>query len=351
MIKLVIARTLGNDPEVHAPGCADIKRGQRSGKYQRGSDGVMAIEVETVEDAARWFWEDFLPGGCAHEEGGPGTGMTDADAQGYTKYLPCTDKLRPARPVLAAENGELTAGGKAMLEAAAIAAGEDPAAAAALAAEGPAAECVRCGHTFPKPRWSGVCKSRTACDRRAAKAADAASAKGLQRTDPPAPVNRAAQRTKILKDASAKGAAAKAGRAADKAGVLDAHLEEAHGPILTRADLERAEAEHHGYPVPAPYYFTSPAQWRIERMDMTAVAKTARVKGMRPCDGDGIYLLVRTAQGNTVAYVPGNRDKGKLKGRTMANAWADVEALGVPVAELHPITEEHAAKVRKGNKS
>lgn len=89
-MELVIATTRSNDPEVHAPGCADIKRGRTSGKYDR----AMKINVDTVEDAARWFWEDFLPGGCAYEEQGPGTGMTDEQAQGYTTYLPCTDKFR-----------------------------------------------------------------------------------------------------------------------------------------------------------------------------------------------------------------------------------------------------------------
>jgi chemotaxis protein histidine kinase CheA len=50
--------------------------------------------VNELEDAARWFWEDFLEGGCAYEEQGPGTGMTDKQAQDYTNYLPCTDSLR-----------------------------------------------------------------------------------------------------------------------------------------------------------------------------------------------------------------------------------------------------------------
>jgi hypothetical protein len=87
-VKLTVATTQSNDPEVHAFGCADVKRGRRSGKYAR----AISIQVGEVADAARWFWEDFLPGGCAYEEGGPGTGMTDEDAQGYTKYLPCTGR-------------------------------------------------------------------------------------------------------------------------------------------------------------------------------------------------------------------------------------------------------------------
>jgi hypothetical protein len=89
LIKLAIARTPSNDPEVHAEGCADIKRGLKSGKYV---NDTMHIEVESVEDAARWFWEDFLPGGCAYGESDPDNPMTDDDAQGYTVYLPCTGR-------------------------------------------------------------------------------------------------------------------------------------------------------------------------------------------------------------------------------------------------------------------
>lgn len=85
-MKLIVATTRSNDPEIHRPGCADIQRGRKSGKYDR----AIEIEVDELADAARWFWEDFLPDGCAYEEGGPGTGMTDEQAQAYTKYLPCT---------------------------------------------------------------------------------------------------------------------------------------------------------------------------------------------------------------------------------------------------------------------
>jgi hypothetical protein len=85
--RLTVATTTSNDPEVHRPGCADVKRGLRNGKYQ----DAMNIVVEETEDAARWFWADFLPGGCAYGESDPA--MTDEDAQGYTKYLPCTKGL------------------------------------------------------------------------------------------------------------------------------------------------------------------------------------------------------------------------------------------------------------------
>lgn len=93
---VIVAATRSNDPEVHAEGCADVKRGLKSGKYQAAD----RIEVEEVEAAARWFWADFLPGGCAyeesyyHEDAPEGQrGMQNDDAQSYTRYLPCTKNL------------------------------------------------------------------------------------------------------------------------------------------------------------------------------------------------------------------------------------------------------------------
>jgi hypothetical protein len=88
-MEIIVAATRSNDPEVHAPGCSDVKRGLKTGKYQDAT----TIEVKEVEDGARWFWSDFLPGGCAHGETEDGY-MQDSDAQGYTTYLPCTDKLK-----------------------------------------------------------------------------------------------------------------------------------------------------------------------------------------------------------------------------------------------------------------
>jgi hypothetical protein len=82
-MRLVVAATRGNDPEIHAAGCADVARGLKSGRYQSATE----IEVAEVADAAREFWADFLPGGCAYGEVEPA--MTDEDAQGYTRYLPC----------------------------------------------------------------------------------------------------------------------------------------------------------------------------------------------------------------------------------------------------------------------
>jgi hypothetical protein len=75
-MKLIIASTRSNDPEVHAEGCADVMRGLKSGKYQ----GSYTVEVDKAEDAALDFWSDII----AEES------MTEDDAQKYTKYLPCT---------------------------------------------------------------------------------------------------------------------------------------------------------------------------------------------------------------------------------------------------------------------
>jgi hypothetical protein len=85
---VIVAATRSNDPEVHRDGCQDVKRGLRNGKYP----DAHRIEVTEVGDAARWFWADFLPGGCAHGESRPDY-MQDEDAQGYTRYLPCTNGL------------------------------------------------------------------------------------------------------------------------------------------------------------------------------------------------------------------------------------------------------------------
>jgi hypothetical protein len=293
----------GPEVRVHLAGCRDI------GRDLKGATSDYTTEAPSAQAAAEDFHADFIDEGS----------MTAADARAYTEFLPCTKGLpeddAPVKLHLVPE-----------LEAAALDAGEDPAAAAHFAEQGPATACIRCGHPFPRPRRSGVCNSRAACDRRATVAVSAASAKGLTRTDPP-PLVRA---------------------------VTDEHLAEAHGPILTRGDLEAAEAEHAGaacFPDPAPYYLTPTRQFIVERTDMRLVAKTARVNGMRPCDGDGIYLLVRNSQGRTISWVPGDRAGGRLKGRTMADAWADVGALGVPVADLVTITAEMADKVRKGMQS
>jgi hypothetical protein len=85
--KITVAATRSNDPEVHKAGCQDVTRGLKNGKYQDAN----TIDAEVVEDGARWFWTDFLPGGCAYGEVEPG--MTDDDAQSYTTYLPCTKNL------------------------------------------------------------------------------------------------------------------------------------------------------------------------------------------------------------------------------------------------------------------
>jgi hypothetical protein len=85
-MKLTVANTRSNDPEVHAEGCNDVKRGLKTGKYVE----TRTIEVAELDGAAAWFWADFLPGGCAYGETEPG--MTIEDAVGYTEFLPCTAK-------------------------------------------------------------------------------------------------------------------------------------------------------------------------------------------------------------------------------------------------------------------
>jgi hypothetical protein len=62
-------------PQVHSDGCADVARGLASGKYRSAEP----IDVEVLEDAARWFWRDFLRTGE----------MTETGAQASTRYMPC----------------------------------------------------------------------------------------------------------------------------------------------------------------------------------------------------------------------------------------------------------------------
>ena len=56
-MKLIVAATRSNDPEVHRFGCADVKRGLANGKYQDAT----VIEAEEVEDGARWFGPTSCP--------------------------------------------------------------------------------------------------------------------------------------------------------------------------------------------------------------------------------------------------------------------------------------------------
>jgi hypothetical protein len=62
-------------PQVHADGCADVARGVRSGKYGYAE----TVDVEAIEDAALWFWRDFIRSGEMDETG----------AQYSTRYMPC----------------------------------------------------------------------------------------------------------------------------------------------------------------------------------------------------------------------------------------------------------------------
>jgi len=85
-MQVMVCATMSNDPEVHRVGCADVKRGRKNGKYQ----SAYKVTVDNVDAAAYWFWEDFLPGGCAYGESEPA--MTHDDALGYTKFYPCLNK-------------------------------------------------------------------------------------------------------------------------------------------------------------------------------------------------------------------------------------------------------------------
>lgn len=67
-------------PQVHADGCADVTRGVGSGKYRSAEP----VDVEVIEDAARWFWRDFIRSGE----------MSERDAEYSTRYMPCARSLR-----------------------------------------------------------------------------------------------------------------------------------------------------------------------------------------------------------------------------------------------------------------
>jgi hypothetical protein len=80
--RFVVATTrVNNEPEVHSAWCKDTAN---RAKYDRvlnpGSSG------STPDDAAEWFWSDFIDSGE----------LTPEDARAYTKYLPCTKGEGPA---------------------------------------------------------------------------------------------------------------------------------------------------------------------------------------------------------------------------------------------------------------
>lgn len=63
---------------VHRAGCADIARAARKRSFLSQWDIQASTEQEVANDA----WSDFI-----------GEGMTEADALGYTRFLPCTAGL------------------------------------------------------------------------------------------------------------------------------------------------------------------------------------------------------------------------------------------------------------------
>lgn len=83
-MEFVVAATRSNDPELHKPGCADIGRGLKTGKYQH----EYHINVDTRDEAAEWFWLDFI-----EEES-----MSRESAKEYTVFLPCTNGMGEPGP-------------------------------------------------------------------------------------------------------------------------------------------------------------------------------------------------------------------------------------------------------------
>lgn len=79
-MKVTVAVTRSNDPEVHKYGCADVTRGLKTGKYQDADD----IDVSTKMDAADWFWGDIMA-------------ESDASPEEYrdvhTRFYPCVGNL------------------------------------------------------------------------------------------------------------------------------------------------------------------------------------------------------------------------------------------------------------------
>jgi hypothetical protein len=113
-VKLTIIHNSNRDAIVHAAGCADIKRRElRDRAYLSHWDADHASQQDAANDA----WADFI----AEES------MTEADALGYTHFLPCVGDLPETAP---AETGPLTDAERAAV----IADGADPDAVEAIVA-------------------------------------------------------------------------------------------------------------------------------------------------------------------------------------------------------------------------
>jgi len=104
-MKLQIAATGSNDPEVHAAGCTDIQRGLRTRKYQ---DVRLTGDYDTAYAVVLDWWQDIIAERVEdaqylhdHPEarltGDTGELTTEAaevrDLAPYVKFLPCTKGL------------------------------------------------------------------------------------------------------------------------------------------------------------------------------------------------------------------------------------------------------------------
>lgn len=78
-MKVTIVQNGDNNATVHRAGCADIKRREMTHRAYLSS---WDADVATEQAAAGEAWSDFI-----------GESMTEADALGYTRFLPCTAGL------------------------------------------------------------------------------------------------------------------------------------------------------------------------------------------------------------------------------------------------------------------
>jgi hypothetical protein len=79
-MQVTIVQTSDDNARVHKAGCADLTRRELR---RRDYISHYTVEVSTRAEAVADAWSDFL----AEES------MTQAEADGYTEFLPCCDSL------------------------------------------------------------------------------------------------------------------------------------------------------------------------------------------------------------------------------------------------------------------
>jgi hypothetical protein len=92
-MKVTILNTRNGDPDVHKTGCADIKRGLKTGKYY--ADEAQDANVASILEATVAYWDNGILDEQYGYEGAPYATKLDA-ANGHTAYmnfLPCTAGL------------------------------------------------------------------------------------------------------------------------------------------------------------------------------------------------------------------------------------------------------------------